>query len=285
LGWIDTSRPNMAADGCLAKTIKWVLFFTNFLVFLLGVITLGFGVWILVDKPSFLSLFDEAKEALDKQDIADIPEDGFDIGLYAGAPIVLIVGALVVSIASFFGCFGALKENRCMLITYFIIVLSVLIMCIVGAILVSKGKLEKQIKEPLLQSMSSYKDDPETDYDKAYNQAWNEIQAELKCCGVNNVDDWTKLESIWKDGMNKPVGCCIYKKGQDEKLSDDEKMTCRKSQTGSDEYKEYYFEGCYTLFEASIEEHQNKIFTASIATVVCLFINLLFSFAMCTMVE
>ena len=86
------------ADGCLSNVVKYALFLTNFLIFvsilscttmtndnydnydispvawscrtmtndhhdnylqLLGVAVLGCGIWVLVDKPSFLDLFEQ----------------------------------------------------------------------------------------------------------------------------------------------------------------------------------------------------------------------------------
>ena len=37
---------------------------TNFVVFqMLGLIVFGLGIWVLVDKPSFLTLFEEVSES------------------------------------------------------------------------------------------------------------------------------------------------------------------------------------------------------------------------------
>ena len=93
-------------EGCLPKTVKFLLFIFNFLVFFLGIVTLGFGIWVLVNKPSFLNLFEDAQEVLDNN---NIHTEGFDISVYASAPIVLIIVAVIVSLIAFFGCFGALK--------------------------------------------------------------------------------------------------------------------------------------------------------------------------------
>ena len=73
------------ADGCLSNVVKYALFLTNFLIFvsilqtsfvafsvsicfenhndnfpkLMGVAVLGCGIWVLVDKPNFLDLFEQ----------------------------------------------------------------------------------------------------------------------------------------------------------------------------------------------------------------------------------
>ena len=39
----------------------------------------------------------------------NIDVTGFDLGIYAGAPILLIIIAILVVVISFFGCCGAFK--------------------------------------------------------------------------------------------------------------------------------------------------------------------------------
>lgn len=45
------------------------------------------------------------------------------ITVYSTAAIILIVVSVIVIIVTFFGCCGAIKENKCMLGTYFTIIL------------------------------------------------------------------------------------------------------------------------------------------------------------------
>merc|ERR1712126_642527 len=147
------------AEGCVPNFVKYNLFLTNFIVFILGIVTLGFGIWILVDKPSFLDLFTDAQDILDEH---KVDTSGFDLGVYASAPVILIVVAVIVSLIAFFGCFGALKESKCLLITYFVILLAIFITAIVGAVLIFQGNFENEIKEPLEESIKYYKENPET---------------------------------------------------------------------------------------------------------------------------
>jgi len=269
-------------EGCLPKTVKFLLFITNFLVFILGIVTLGFGIWVLVDKPSFLNLFEDAQEVLDNN---NIHTEGFDISVYASAPIVLIIVAVIVSLIAFFGCFGALKESKCLLITYFIIVLCIFIAFIVGAVLVYQGKFESEIKDPLTDSIKYYKDTSDEVHDKAFRDIWNTVQEELRCCGVNNASDWKVAQDTagWeKPGYNKPKGCCTRMKDGDI-ATDNEEEECRKAPYS--DMSKYNFEGCYTTIVDEIKNHQDKIFGAAIGTVVVMFMNLLFAFAMCTMAD
>eukprot|EP00088_Acartia_fossae_P023820 TRINITY_DN2481_c0_g1_i3.p1 TRINITY_DN2481_c0_g1~~TRINITY_DN2481_c0_g1_i3.p1 ORF type:complete len:274 (+),score=63.35 TRINITY_DN2481_c0_g1_i3:74-895(+) len=272
--------------GCCQNLVKYSLFLTNFLVFVLGLVTLGFGIWVLVDKPGFLDLFDNAQSVLDQQGV-DI--SGFDLGIYAGAPIILIVAGVITSIIAFLGCCGAIKENKCMLISYFVIILAVFIGCIVGAVLVYQGKFDEQIKTPLKDSIKYYKDDAKSgSKEDAYKQVWNTIQEELKCCGVSGVSDWDQAGANiggagWTVG-NKPEGCCHYTRGKSEENDANAIQACRQVPR-LDNSTTYYFEGCYDAFIDEIEKQQDKIFAAAIATVVIMFLNMLCAFALCTMAE
>lgn len=62
-----------------------------------GLVIIGLGVYILVDKP--------------------FGEELLGTNLYLGAIIILIAAAVVVSLIACFGCFGAVQEVRCMLLT------------------------------------------------------------------------------------------------------------------------------------------------------------------------
>jgi len=268
-------------EGCCANLVKYSLFLTNFLVFVLGCVTLGFGIWIVVDKPSFTDLFENASDVLNDYG-ADT--SGVDIGLYSSAPYILIAVAVIVSLIAFFGCCGAIKENKCMLITYFVIMLAIFIAGIVGVVLTFQGTLEDQIKKPLKDSMDYYKPASDATQDVAYRNVWNEIQHELKCCGVDNASDWSVVEDF-PSGFNKPEGCCQAIRSTDEP-TEAQIEDCRKaSPTGDDSASKYYFKGCYTVIVEEIENQQDKIYAASIAIVVVMFLNMLSAFAMCTMAD
>uniref|UniRef100_A0A8D0DID3 Tetraspanin n=1 Tax=Salvator merianae TaxID=96440 RepID=A0A8D0DID3_SALMN len=83
-------------SGCL-KVTKYFLFLFNLLFFILGAVILGFGIWILVDKVSFISV------------------------LQASSPSLRIVAYILIGVGTvtmlmgFLGCLGAVNEIRCLL--------------------------------------------------------------------------------------------------------------------------------------------------------------------------
>jgi len=263
----------------MSNLVKYLLFFTNFLIFILGLAVFGLGIWVVVDKPSFLNLFEQA------QDVAG--EDvNINVELYSSAAYILMVVAFLVVLIAFFGCCGAIKENKCMLGTYFTLILAMFIVMVVGAVLGYSGNLEENIKNPLNKALAAYDDNPAPGSPKAaYKNAWNEVQKELKCCGVDSVNDWTSNGNFtWEPtDANKPEGCCTVFRSA-EKVTPDDTLICRKSLEGPNS-ETYYFEGCYSKIKREIEDNQNKVVGVAIGVVVVMFLNMLFSFAMCTMVN
>jgi len=262
--------------GCLNKLVKYTLFATNLLIFILGIVVLGLGIWVVVDQPSFFGILDDATAVCDGNPEC---EDGMEssISLYASASYILIVISALIVIVAFFGCCGAYKENKCMLGTYFTIILALFIAMVVGAVLGYSGNLEKNIKSPLLTALNKYDDTG----DNALKTVWNKVQEELKCCGVDSVADWKDI--VFTGSINKPEGCCrIDRKG--ETLNTSEIQTCRESTEPSPGVT-YYFEGCYTKMKRQVKDNQTTVGGVAIGVIILMFLNMLFSFALCTMVK
>jgi len=266
----------------MSSLVKYLLFTTNFLIFILGTAVFGLGIWVVVDEPSFLDLFDQASEQLDGA-------DEFNVEIYTSAAYILLVVSAIVVIISFFGCCGAIKESKCMLGTYFTLILAMFIVMVVGAVLGYSGDLDKAIKDPLKTALTKYRDDATMESNGglyAYKEAWNTVQKELKCCGVDNVTDWNDQNTDFQWSpvtANKPEGCCLVKIGGED-ASAQETKDCRELPHDPANSK-YYFRGCYTMIKDKIEENQNAVVGVAIGVVVVMFLNMMFSFAMCTMVK
>lgn len=95
-------------SACI-KVTKYFLFLFNLIFFILGAVILGFGVWILADKSSFISVLQTSSSSL-----------------RMGAYVFIGVGA-VTMLMGFLGCIGAVNEVRCLLGLYFAFLLLILI--------------------------------------------------------------------------------------------------------------------------------------------------------------
>jgi len=270
--------------GCLNKMVKYTLFATNLLIFILGAAVLSLGIWTLVDKYSFDKITEKAMNEC-KGD-TECKEGLKSLNKIASATYILIAISALIVIIAFFGCCGAYKENKCMLGTYFTIILALFIAMVVGTVMITQGDLGEKIKVSLKKELKMYDDTPEDNNAKAQasNTFWNLVQEELRCCGVDSFTDWTDntdKDFHFNNNFNKPKGCC--KKDREGKTLDPDGIEyndCRKS---ADSQK-YYFEGCYTLIEKQVKDNQNILVGVAIGVIIFMFLNMLFSFALCTMV-
>jgi len=276
------------ADSCLGKVTKYILFISNLLIFLLGIAVLGAAIWVVVSKPSFFDILDNVGDVCGEAggDTSDCSDMTSTIAIYASATYIMIAISVLAIIISFFGCFGAAKESKCMLGTYFTIVLALFIVMLVGAILAYSGDLEDQIKTPFKKALKKYNDNPESGSPGvAYKNVWNEAQKELMCCGIDSVTDWRQsgVDFVFTNNFNKPEGCC-FKDRDGNELTGKALEDCRKS-TELNTSTKYYFEGCYTAMENAVTENQEVLVGIAIGVVVSMFLNMLFSFSLCMMVR
>ena len=108
---------------------------------------------------------------------------------------------VVIFLIAFLGCCGAWKKNICMIYTYSVLLLIVLVAEIAAGIAayVLKDALEARINQKMQMGMQNYGKD---DYG-GVNTTWDLVQRELECCGVNNATQW-KATNFGKT----PDSCC-----------------------------------------------------------------------------
>lgn len=256
-------------DGFIGNVIKYLLFATNFLILLMGCIVLGFGIYVLAAG----------------KDLAELIKDGQGeaISLYSSAAIILIILSLFVIIVTFFGCCGALKENKCMLGTYFAIVLAFFIIFIVAAI-IGYTQSEDKMEEPLKKAMAHYSHPNKT----KIKDAWDYVQEGFKCCGHGGWEDYSKTEfemNALTDERKKalfgiaeakvPKSCC-KKQEKEEDITE-----CQKNPDN----EKYELKGCFKKLKDSVKNHKSKILGVAIAILVVMFLNMMFAFALCTMAK
>lgn len=209
--------------------VKYILCGFNFVIFLAGTVVLGVGVWLLVDKNSFIGL--------SKVVPVDHLETFTSPNVLEQATYILIAVGAFMFLVSFLGYCGALKESQCMLTLYGILLIAILILEITAGVLavVYKSTAEQETKNILKTSLEKFYNS--TDSQDAVTLAWDTLQINLKCCGVDNYEDYQQNQ-VWKQQSYViPPSCCA--------LSLDNKPLDPTCTTSPNEANSYYKTGCY----------------------------------------
>lgn len=219
--------------------MKYSMFVANFIIFIGGLVVFGIGIWTVMDK-SFIN-------------------ELLGTNLFMGAAYILIATGALTSLIAFFGCLGAIKEIRCMLLTYALFLFILLVVMLVGGILgyVFREKVKHTMEQEMYSSIKLYSEK------RSVRKAWDETQDTLQCCGVTNFTNWRG---------NIPDSCCKYVNG-------------RKSNCKSFPYVDIYTNGCLNVTEKYVKEHASIIGAAAV-TVSCLTIfGIIFALGMFKLIE
>ncbi|OCT82012.1 hypothetical protein XELAEV_18024520mg [Xenopus laevis] len=178
----------MATSGCM-KVTKYFLFLFNLLFFILGAVILGFGIWILVDKTSFISVLQTSSWYL-----------------RTGSYILIAVGGCTM-VMGFLGCLGAVNEIRCLLGLYFTFLLIILIAQVAAGILIylQRDTLKTEMSSIIHDLIVTY--DYEDGKNTSCETTWDYIQRSLQCCGWTSYQNWTENALIKNSTNEYPCSC------------------------------------------------------------------------------
>ena len=180
--------------GFCASAISFLLFVSNLMFAMIGIILTGIGVYSALHHEDYYKFLATS----DKITI-----------LQSGAFITIAVGVLL-TLVYLIGCFGACMKNPCMLYT-FSFLLSLIILAEIGmgiGLFMFKGKASEIIKSLMDDSQKQYNPNASNATDPIVVVGWNEIQYYFECCGVNGYDDWKPSENTTSSDKFVPVSCC-----------------------------------------------------------------------------
>ncbi|XP_055882024.1 tetraspanin-9-like isoform X2 [Biomphalaria glabrata] len=191
----------MGLSGC-GKFLKYSMFMFNSVILVAGCGLLGFGVYVRNSEEKMAQL-------------ATILGSFY----YTAFSTSLIVLGGVVIVISFLGCCGAIKEVKCMLGTFFVLLFVMLLSMVIGGIIVYVYR--ENIGDAVLTELSKSLN---TTYgvsgDREVTKAWDLIQKLFQCCGVsggvNSTTSWAYYReyTFWfknqTDDMREyvPESCC-----------------------------------------------------------------------------
>ncbi|XP_036358541.1 tetraspanin-8-like [Octopus sinensis] len=163
--------------------LKYSMFIFNFLILICGCVLLGIGIYTRAnDTPACIT--------------------SLGSNLFLPVAFMLITLGSIVIILSFLGCCGAIKEVRCMLATFFALLLLMLIVLMIGGIIAYVFRGEFGIKNYFRHHLYSSLNDSYGENDRE-TRAWNCMQSALECCGVeggiNSTNSWAyyKRNTVW----------------------------------------------------------------------------------------
>jgi len=220
--------------GCLSRCFsKLVLFILNFIVFVIGTAVIVVASLVLAHSSDFSTF------------------------LHGGAvtvPVILLCCGVFVMLLGFFGCFGALKQSPCLLNTYAIIVL-VLVMAQIGVGIyagVERVSIKDTVSDGMIQIFDKYVGGTDVQKMDELSKAIDASQHSLKCCGVFGYSDWYNgniSHTTLPNNMDVSPGCC-------KDMSAGSLPTCAQKIQGASEKKleeSIYTEGCFKKYDDLVE--------------------------------
>ncbi|KAK6306148.1 hypothetical protein J4Q44_G00230730 [Coregonus suidteri] len=167
------------AQNCL-KCLKYTMCVVNLLVFMCGTVGFGFGVFLMMN-----SKVSSLIPSLSSLNLANM----------------FFITGIIMTCVSFLGFLGAMKENRCLLITFFILLFILMLVELTTAVLLLlyESKIDSFLKRDLTDSLEKSRESAKGGNSTMTMDDWDIIQTMFQCCGVQNSSDW-------KDKV--PASCC-----------------------------------------------------------------------------
>ncbi|CAL1569029.1 unnamed protein product [Knipowitschia caucasica] len=189
--------PGRAEDfSYVSPVVKYLLFFFNFLFWIIALVMVGIGVYARLMKNAEMAL---ACLAVDP------------------AVMLMVVGVLMFVI-TFCGCVGSLRENICLLQMFCICLTIIFLLQLTAGILgfIFSDKARDKVTEMINNAITHYRDDIDLQNLIDFGQR------EFGCCGGVTYTDWSKNMYFNCDSTNPsrercsvPFSCCQVTKDKE----------------------------------------------------------------------
>lgn len=223
--------------------IKFLVVFFNFLFLVFGGLLIGIGTWTLINFGDYITLSES------------VP--------YATGPKVMIAAGVLIAVISFLGCCGAWKENKCMLIIFFIFLLIILGLEIAAAVMgyQHRDKLDDQLDKDVTRELKSHYGEEGSD---GVTKAFDNLQQNEECCGWNNYTEWFSSKKF-NGSHSVPTSCCKAEK---------DNSSCGKAPINLDNI---YQDPCKQKLEKLVKEKLYYIGAVGVTVVVIQILGMIFA--------
>uniref|UniRef100_A0A8C6URN3 Tetraspanin n=1 Tax=Neogobius melanostomus TaxID=47308 RepID=A0A8C6URN3_9GOBI len=241
-------------EGDCLSCIKYLMFIFNFFIFLGGSVLLAAGLWVLLDPLGFREI------------VASNPL------LFTGVYLLLALGSMLF-LLGFMGCCGAIRENKCLLLIFFMLILFIFLSELAAAVLAFLFR-EHLTREYFTRELKRHYQGQ--NHSDVFSSTWNAVMSSFECCGVSGPQDFDdSLFRLLSPSKAVPEACCQREvpghggEGEDAGLE--------QCVTGTTGY--YSHKGCYSSLVGYFEAY---IFSAGALAIIVLTIELFaLIFSMC----
>ncbi|XP_039605278.1 tetraspanin-2a [Polypterus senegalus] len=168
------------------KCVKYLLFFFNFMFWLVGSLVLAIGLWL---------RFDPVTTAIFQTD--NSPQTYF-LGVY-----ILVGAGGLMMLVGFFGCCGAVRESQCLLGSFFACLLVIFAAEIAASVFgfLNKDKIIDEIQKSYDEAFDAYQKN------ENQNETLIIYQTSLSCCGKTDMKSDEKFQKTCPENTENMKTC------------------------------------------------------------------------------
>jgi len=169
---------------------------------------------------------------------------------YVTAPTILIAVGVIIFVLAFLGCYGSVRENHCMVMTFGVLLFIIFVVEIAGGITayVNRSELENVLRDNMNSTFQQNKPD--------FKKLWAEMESKWECCGFEGPNDYENAT------IELHSSCCPKSVPEHE---------CRLGN------KQHYTQGCYSVFLDRVRSAVGAIGGAAIGIAVIELIGVMFA--------